>query len=121
MRWYVPVAMLVALLASEAHAREDLDVTMRMVLDERALTESVVREIELPEPASVERPDQARENREAPGMDMARDAREQGREFGQEMADKVRESAGEKPDRPELPEHVQDVRDNLPEAAKPRN
>ncbi|GAA0848472.1 hypothetical protein GCM10009113_26540 [Marinobacter szutsaonensis] len=121
MRWYVPVAMLVALLASEAHAREDLDVTMRMVLDERALTESVVREIELPEPASVEQPDQARESRGAPEMDMARDAREQGRDLGQEMAEKARESSREKPDRPELPEQVQDARDNLPEAAKPRN
>ncbi|MGF2736963.1 hypothetical protein [Marinobacter sp. DUT-1] len=119
MRWYVPVVMVIGLFVSEAHAREDLDVTMRMVLDERALTESVVREIELPEPASVERPDQARESRGAPGMDMARDAREQGREFGQEMAEKARESSREKPGRPELPEQVQEVRDNLPEAAKP--
>ncbi|WP_372986612.1 hypothetical protein [Marinobacter sp.] len=121
MRCYVPVIVLVALFASETQAREDLDVTMRMVLDERALTESVVREIELPEPVSVERPDRARENRDAPGVDMARDAREQGREFGQEMAEKARESSREKPDRSELPEQVQEVRDNLPEAAKPRN
>jgi len=113
--------MAIGLFVSEAHAQEDLDVTMRMVLDEQALTESVVREIELPEPASVERPDQARESRGAPGMDMARDVREQGREFGQEMAEKARESSREKPDRPELPEHVQEVRDNLPEVAKPRN
>lgn len=121
MRWHVPVIMAIGLFVSEAHAQEDLDVTMRMVLDEQALTESVVREIELPEPASVERPDQARESRGAPGMDMARNVREQGREFGQEMAEKARESSREKPDRPELPEHVQEVRDNLPEVAKPRN
>lgn len=121
MRWYVPLVMLIGLFVSEAHAREDLDVTMRMVLDEQALTESVVREIELPEPASVERPGHAGEGRGAPATDMARDAREQGREFGQGMADKARESSREKPGRPELPEQVQDVRDNLPETAKPRN
>lgn len=120
MRWYVPVIMLVTLSVSEAHAQEDLDVTMRMVLDEQTLTESVVREIELPEPATVERPGEMTESRDAPGMDVSRDAREQGRGFGQDMAEQARDSSRERPDRPDLPEQVQDARENLPEVAKPR-
>jgi len=121
MRWYVPVVVLVGLFVSPAHAREDLDVTMRMVLDERTLTESVVREIELPEPATVERPGRMSETEDAPGSGMAQDARDQGRAFGQEMAEKARESSHERPDRPELPDQVQKARENLPEVAKPRN
>lgn len=120
MRWYVPVIVLGTLFVSEAHAQEDLDVTMRMVLDERTLTESVVREIELPEPAAVEGPGEVTGNGDAPGMDMARDAREQGRAFGQEVAEQARESSKARQDRPELPEQVQNARENLPESAKPR-
>lgn len=69
-------------------ASNDLDVTMRMVTDDDSLTESVVREIELPEPIGFERREGAARRNPA---DNARDARERGREFGQSAAERARE------------------------------
>ncbi|WP_228152807.1 hypothetical protein [Marinobacter guineae] len=87
-------------------ASDDLDVTMRMVTDDVELTDSVVREIELP--LAVERPE-APGNSGLRGLDAAEEARERGREFGESMSEKARQSRGliegrpERPDRPELP------------------
>jgi hypothetical protein len=72
-------------LAQDA-ANDDLDVTMRMVTDDESLTDSVVREIRLTVPIGLDR------NREAATNEIAREAREQGREFGQETADRARDA-----------------------------
>lgn len=78
--------MVMALLSSpSAFANDDLDVTMRMVTDDESLTDSVVREIRLDRPIGLE-------SGPAPAGDLARDAREQGRAFGQEVAEGAREA-----------------------------
>ncbi|WP_227539321.1 hypothetical protein [Marinobacter sp. Arc7-DN-1] len=88
-------------------ASDDLDVTMRMVTDDVELTDSVVREIELPH--AVERPDTPAKFGSR-GLDAAREARERGREFGESMSEKARQSRdlikgnAERPERPELPD-----------------
>ncbi|MDX1558484.1 MAG: hypothetical protein R3193_06230 [Marinobacter sp.] len=96
-----------------ALANDDLDVTMRMVTDDAELTDSVVREIELPR--AIERPDNPGKSG-SPGLDAASEARERGREFGESMSEKARQSREfikgrpelpqrpERPDRPERPE-----------------
>lgn len=69
-----------------ALAGDDLDVTMRMVTDDAALTESVVREIQLDRPIGlVDNPGRATET--------AKNAREQGRDFGQAAAERAKEAA----------------------------
>lgn len=69
-----------------ALANDDLDVTMRMVTDDDGLTESVVREIELDRPIGLtDNPGRANET--------AREAREQGRAFGQTVAERAKEAA----------------------------
>ncbi|MEE3170128.1 MAG: hypothetical protein VX324_08375 [Pseudomonadota bacterium] len=96
-------------------ASDDLDVTMRMVTDDAELSESVVRELELPRldssPAVGGNADA-----DSRGLDTAEQARERGRAFGQEMSERARESrdltqgvpgrpeAPDRPQRPELPE-----------------
>lgn len=91
-------------------ANDDLDVTMRMVTDDAELTDSVVREIELPR--AIERPDNPGKSG-SPGLDAASKARERGREFGEAMSEKARQSRElikgrpelpGRPDRPELPD-----------------
>lgn len=90
-QWLKPALMcLVALLAWPvmAQARDDLDVTMRMVVDDEELTNSVVREIELPEPmpqGSPVRPDR-------PDIETALDAIEQGREIGETASERASEA-----------------------------
>lgn len=49
------VLVLLVFVVTTAHASDDLDVTMRMVTDDAELTESVVREIELPQPVITDR------------------------------------------------------------------
>lgn len=103
-----------------AAAADDLDVTMRMVLDDAELTDSVVREIELP----LATPSELQRNKAASGLDTAEDARDSGREFGQSVAEDARSAKGsvdemrEKPERPEMPsdakDRVQNVRDKTP-------
>ena len=64
---------------------DDLDVTMRMVTDDDSLTDSVVREIELTRPIMLDaRPGNSED---------AKEARENGREFGQSVAEQAREAA----------------------------
>ncbi|GBO86192.1 hypothetical protein [Marinobacter salsuginis] len=90
-----------------ALANEDLDVTMRMVTDDAELTDSVVREIELPR--AIERPENPGKSGSR-GLDAASEARERGREFGESMSEKARQSRElikgkpERPERPELPD-----------------
>lgn len=100
-----------------AHAQEDLDVTMRMVADDEALSGSFVQELQLPEPEMV--PGSAAPDPDDPGLEIARDARESGRSMGETLAEQARESRNaldmelpgemvvrpdEAPARPELPE-----------------
>lgn len=90
-----------------ALANEDLDVTMRMVTDDAELTDSVVREIELPR--AIESPDDPGKSGSG-GRDAASEARDRGREFGESMSEKARQSRDliegkpERPERPELPD-----------------
>lgn len=102
-------------------ARNDLDVTMRMVTDDEALTDSVVREIRLSKPIGLD------QNRGAAADEIAKEAREQGREFGQEIANRAREAGrlrnevGEtpKPDRPDKPDKPDRPDLDIPESGKP--
>ena len=88
-------------------ANDDLDVTMRMVTDDAELTDSVVREIELPR--AIGKPGNPGESGSR-GLDAASEARERGREFGESMSEKARQSRElikgkpERPERPELPD-----------------
>ncbi|MBW4935593.1 hypothetical protein [Marinobacter sp. F4206] len=113
-------------------AANDLDVTMRMVLDDAELTDSVVREIELP----MATPSELQRGQSAPDLDSAKEARDNGREFGQSVADDARGARGsvdsvrekpdlpdkikapEKPQRPEISsdakERAQDIRGKTP-------
>ncbi|PAV24420.1 hypothetical protein CF392_16380, partial [Tamilnaduibacter salinus] len=79
-------SLMVAWLPSVAHAQEDdLGVTMRMVTEDAEMTDQVVREIELPEasePMTV--PEQSVVPAQDAAREMAGEAREQGREVGQQ-------------------------------------
>ena len=92
-------------------ANDDLDVTMRMVTDDAELTDSVVREIELPR--AIERPENPGESGSR-GLDAASEARERGREFGESMSEKARQSRELIEGKPELPERPE--RPGLPDA-----
>ncbi|PPI82538.1 hypothetical protein KEHDKFFH_18760 [Marinobacter maroccanus] len=92
-------------------ANDDLDVTMRMVTDDAELTDSVVREIELPR--AIEKPDNPGKSG-SPGRDAASEARERGREFGESMSEKARQSRELIKGKPELPERPE--RPELPDA-----
>ncbi|ODM29163.1 hypothetical protein A6779_14390 [Marinobacter adhaerens] len=94
-----------------ALANEDLDVTMRMVTDDAELTDSVVREIELPR--AIESPENPG-NAGSRGLDAASEARERGREFGESMSEKARQSRELIEGKPELPERPE--RPELPDA-----
>ena len=92
-------------------ANDDLDVTMRMVTDDAELTDSVVREIELPR--AIEKPENPGESGSR-GLDTASEARERGREFGESMSEKARQSRELIKGKPELPERPE--RPELPDA-----
>lgn len=109
----IPVFLLLAPMTTVAN--DDLDVTMRMVTDDVELTDSVVREIELP--SAIQRPDSPGEPGSR-GRDLVDKARENGREFGESMSERARESrevSGGRPERPQLPERPE--RPELPDAA----
>ena len=92
-------------------ANDDLDVTMRMVTDDAELTDSVVREIELPR--AIGKPGNPGESGSR-GLDAASEARERGREFGESMSEKARQSRELIKGKPELPERPE--RPELPDA-----
>jgi len=89
---------------ADSGANDDLGVTMRMVTDDETLTDSVVREIRLTRPIGFER------NHGPAADEVVGEAREQGRAFGQEAAERAREAGrlknevekGRKPGRPDL-------------------
>jgi len=99
-RWLKPALMcLVALLAWPvmAQARDDLDVTMRMVVDDEDLSNSVVREIELPEPMVSGRPERPGKPEtparpERPDIETALDAMERGQEIGESASERASEA-----------------------------
>lgn len=95
---------------STAFASDDLDVTMRMVTDNDDLTESVVREINLREPLSLDGPPKggAADKRANPESH-AGGAREKGREAANAALERAREVRNEnagkgRPDSPGRPE-----------------
>ena len=92
-------------------ANDDVDVTMRMVTDNAELTDSVVREIELPR--TIGKPENPGESGSR-GLDAASEARERGREFGESMSEKARQSRELIKGKPELPERPE--RPELPDA-----
>jgi len=86
---------------TSGEAREDLDVTMRIIVDPDVATpDEIVRRIPLPRttrpdrPADSGKPD-AEARGDAPGRDVAAEAREKGVEFGRETAERARELAEE--------------------------
>ena len=104
--------------SAKVMASEDLDVTMRMVTDDTELSESVIREIELPSVEGLKSRARMPDNAGAPRSEAGQEARERGREFGQAMSERARESrdmAPSVPERPAMPERPQ--RPELPEAA----
>ncbi len=82
---YLLAVGFVGLLGGAGAMADELDVTMDVV-DSDATEERVVRELRIPEPA-------AEAGREPPteGLGSAPEARERGREFGQERAESARE------------------------------
>lgn len=141
----VSVIASVLLVAAQAHAQApaglgDLEVTMRLLPERAARPDEVTRTIILPSaaaPVAVESSqhglDRANTVHEsgteranergagAIGGDHAAEARERGRDFGQEVQDQARENrenaerGSEEPDRPEQPE--QPSRPDLPNGA----
>jgi hypothetical protein len=101
------LTVLSVLLTSVVHAQDELDVTMIMVTDDAQLTESVVRQISLPESASAVARDKAQM-----GLDRASAAREQRRARGQEIAEQAR-SARESMGNAMRAERAQDARPTL--------
>lgn len=107
------VCLVGLLLAFSASASDDLDVTMRMVMDGDALTDQVVREIELPTPDL----EHSRTRDVMRGQDQSEEARQSGREFGQSVSEdarSARESLDQVRERPEKPEVVEEIKENGP-------
>ena len=73
-----PVALLLTI-TGPADASEDLDVTMRMVDENENITDSVTREIRLPELPGLRRGDNRSRAQDAPGRQLKEQARERGR------------------------------------------
>lgn len=96
----IVLAAILSVYSSLACAAENEvpDVTMS-VLESEAEVERVISEIQLPQKASPV----ARE-RAAEGLETANEARERGREFGQERAEQAREAAPGKPEAPGRPD-----------------
>lgn len=92
------VVAMFALSSAGAFANDDLDVTMRMVTDDETLTDSVVREIRLSQPIGLGSGSGAKAD------EIAEDAREQGRAFGQGVADRAREASRLRNETREAPE-----------------
>jgi hypothetical protein len=83
-----------------ARDRDDLDVTMRVIVDPNAkVPDEIVRRIELPKPAQPSpapaNPDKKPEKPVPPGQQRSSEAREQGREFGQQVAEEAKQRAEE--------------------------
>lgn len=90
LRWVLAglvTSVLLAPASAMAQDRDDLDVTMRMVVDDEDLTDNVVQELQLPEPAaSGQKPSESG----ARGRERAEEAREQGRALGRQISEEAR-------------------------------
>jgi hypothetical protein len=94
-------------------AAERLEITMTLLPDKAADAAEITKHIELPSApgptaADGKRPDDVpgAEHGEGQGLDTANEARDRGREFGQEVAEQARENrenAGRGPDSPGPP------------------
>jgi len=97
-----------------ARSRDDLDVTMHVIVDPDAkVPDEIVRRIQLPKPGQAAPAEGKKSTDEKPadagakGQERASEAREQGREFGQQVseeakqrAEEVKRNQGKKPDKP---------------------
>jgi hypothetical protein len=97
--------------------RDDLDVTMRVIVDPDAkVPDEIVRRIQLPKPGQVVPPKEKKNDTGKPpepgpqGRERAAEAREQGREFGQQTSEEAKQRSEEarrnknpKPDKPDKP------------------
>ncbi|MEO8017025.1 MAG: hypothetical protein ABI769_04365 [Pseudomonadota bacterium] len=91
-----------------ARKDDDLDVTMRVIVDPNAkVPDEIVRRIQLPKPAQPVTPSVKPAQPGAQGQQRAAEAREQGREFGQQVAEEAKQRAEEarrnKPSPPATP------------------
>ena len=135
-KWFLAVTAATATLAApRAYAQErdaeeaveTLDVTMTLMPEGTTLPDAVTRLIELPDAAAeaaresaaqgLETANEARANRDA-GLGVAAEARENGREFGQEVREQAQENSenagrGGRPDAAGPPE-VPGPPENLP-------
>jgi hypothetical protein len=133
-KWFLAVtAATMTLVAPRAYTQEDdadgvetLDVTMTLMPEGATLPDAVTRLIELPDAAAetaresaaqgLETANEARANRDA-GLGVAGEARENGREFGQEVREQAQENSenagrGGRPDPagpPEVPGPPEDL------------
>jgi hypothetical protein len=102
---------------------DDLDVTMRVIVDPNAkVPDEIVRKIPLPkpaQPAAPAKPDEKPKDKDKPndaakpapagtGAQAAPDVREQGRAFGQQVSEEAKQRSedarrNDKPDKPDKP------------------
>lgn len=82
--------------APPANRSDDLDVTMRVIVDPNAkVPDEIVRRIQLPKPAQPVTPSNKPAEPGAQGKERAAEAREQGREFGQQTSEEAKRRAEE--------------------------
>ncbi len=111
-----------------AGKREDLDVTMRVIVDPDAkVPDEIVRRIPLPKPGETSAPAEKKSDKPAdtgaPGQQRAAEAREQGREFGQQVSEQAKqrsEEARRNADPPRGPPAEPPGRPNPPQGPPPR-
>ncbi|SFM00235.1 hypothetical protein [Marinobacter zhejiangensis] len=92
LRYFLTLGSAVLLLLGPAlvSADDELDVTMRMVTDDEALSESFVQQLELPD--TLRDRDSFGFDGDYPGRELAVDALDTGREVGEALAEQDRES-----------------------------
>jgi hypothetical protein len=82
--------------APPAKPSDDLDVTMRVIVDPNAkVPDEIVRRIQLPKPAQPATPSNKPAEPGAQGKERASEAREQGRDFGQQVSEEAKRRAEE--------------------------
>jgi len=112
------IASAVSAQSPPAGSRDDLDVTMRVIVDPNAkVPDEIVHKIPLPKPGQPasgtapqsDKPDKSGkpEDPGAKGKSNAAEGRDKGREFGQQTAEQARQRSEEarrnKPDKPDKP------------------
>ena len=94
-----------------ARSRDDLDVTMHVIVDpDSKVPDEIVRRIQLPKPSQSAPAADKKSEPGANGQGRSSEAREQGREFGQQVSEEAKQRAeeakrnqGKKPDKPHPP------------------